>query len=313
MKKNHSLRDYFTFSRKERLALLVLLLVTGTLFLLPSFFPGSGKVRYSTADSSWIREMARRTVPSGDSFQRTGKKLTVAEPESQAGPPAVLFPFDPNTVSGEEWSRLGLRDRTIRTILRFREKGGIFRKPEDLGRIYGLHPEEFNRLQPWIRLESPFKPTGSTSPETFSNRPSFPTYKKKEYRQVDINDADSADWVLLPGIGARLAARIVSFREKLGGFYNPDQVAETWGLPDSVFINIRPYLSLGNRSHRKLNLNAVAEAELKAHPYFRWQILKPLLAYRAEHGPFGRVEDIRKIQAISDSVYRKISPYLLVE
>lgn len=313
MKKNHSLRDYFTFSRKERLALLVLILVTGTLFLLPSFFPGSGKVRYSTADSSWIREMARRTLPSGDSFRRTGKKLSVSVPEREADPPAALFPFDPNTASGEDWSRLGLREQTIRTILRFRAKGGIFRKPEDLGRIYGLRPEEFSRLAPWIRLEHPAKPTGRTRPEPFSYRPSFPAYKKKEYRQIEINDADTADWVQLPGIGSRLAARIVTFREKLGGFHSPEQVAETWGLPDTVFSGIRPYLHLGKTSHRKLNLNTVAEAELKAHPYFRWHILRPLLAYRAEHGPFGRVEDIRKIQAISDSVYRKISPYLLVE
>ena len=313
MKSRHSLKDYFTFSRKERLAVLVLVLVTGTLFLLPSFLPRAGREQFTAADSSWIREMTSLVKRPDDSVRLPRKKPAYFSPENSP-PPAVYFPFDPNTASGADWTRLGLREKTIRTILRFREKGGVFRRPEDLGRIYGLQPDEFRRLQPWIQIKATGKPARLTRDTVFFTPPSSPpAYRKKDYRILDINEADSSHFVLLPGIGPRLAARIVAFREKLGGFYSPEQIAETWGLPDSVFRRIRPYLKTGSTGHRKWNINTVTESELKGHPYFRWQVIRPLLAYRAEHGPFRGVEDIRKVQALSDSVCRKITPYLMTE
>jgi DNA uptake protein ComE-like DNA-binding protein len=41
---------------------------------------------------------------------------------------------------------------------------------------------------------------------------------------VDINSADTSAFIALPGIGSKLAARIVNFRDKLGGFYSIEQV-----------------------------------------------------------------------------------------
>ena len=65
-----------------------------------------------------------------------------------------LFYFDPNTITGSDWKRLGLRDKTIKTIENYRSKGGHFYKPEDLQRIYGLHDDEYERLKPYIKIES---------------------------------------------------------------------------------------------------------------------------------------------------------------
>ena len=65
-----------------------------------------------------------------------------------------LFYFDPNTIIVSEWKRLGLKDKTIKTIENYRSKGGRFYKPEDLKRIYGLHNDEYERLKPYIKIES---------------------------------------------------------------------------------------------------------------------------------------------------------------
>ena len=59
---------------------------------------------------------------------------------------------------------------------------------------------------------------------------------------VNINTADTSAFIALPGIGNKLALRIVNFRDKLGGFYSIDQIGETYGLPDSVFRKIKPIL-----------------------------------------------------------------------
>jgi len=61
---------------------------------------------------------------------------------------------------------------------------------------------------------------------------------------IDINVADTTAFIALPGIGSKLANRIVSFRSKLGGFHSVEQIREVYGLKDSVYQRILPFLTL---------------------------------------------------------------------
>ena len=88
------------------------------------------------------------------------------------------------------------------------------------------------------------------------------------------------------------------------------QVGETFGLSDSTFQKIKQYLKLENETIRKININTATVDELKAHPYIRWSLANPIVAYRNEHGPFLKVEDIKKVMAVTEDAYKKIAPYL---
>ena len=59
---------------------------------------------------------------------------------------------------------------------------------------------------------------------------------RRRQAAIDINTADSTAWVALNGIGPGFAKRIITYREKLGGFYQVDQLKEVYGL-DSVWVN----------------------------------------------------------------------------
>jgi competence ComEA-like helix-hairpin-helix protein len=225
-----------------------------------------------------------------------------------------LFYFDPNTLSEEGWKKMGLRDKTIRTIRNYLEKGGRFRKPEDVKKIYGLFPDEFERIASYIRIAGEPKeerPVESAESTPSGNQP-VKSYTAR-YAAIDINTADTTAFIALPGIGSKLAARIVNFRDKLGGFYSINQVAEIFGLPDSTFQKIRQYLKLDDPSLRKININTATIDELKAHPYIRYSLANPIVAYRKEHGPFSKVEDLKKVMAVTEEIYLKISPYLSVQ
>ncbi len=190
-------------------------------------------------------------------------------------------------------------------------KGGHFYKPEDLQKIYGLHKDEYERLKPYVKIESK---TASSNEQFVSPRSNEGTQPAKKfatrYSVIDINTADTSALISLPGIGSKLAARIVNFREKLGGFYSVDQVGETYGLPDSTFQKIKQYLKLDNASVKKININTATIDEMKAHPYIKYSLANPIVAYRNEHGAFSKIEDIRKIMAVTDEIYQKIAPYL---
>ena len=129
---------------------------------------------------------------------------------------------------------------------------------------------------------------------------------------VDINAGDSAAFDALPGIGGSYSRRIINFRNRLGGFYKVEQIAETFGLPDSVFQKIKPLLKISGNDVKKLNVNTAKEEELKAHPYIRWQLAKVITEYKKQHGDFKTLQDLKKIMTIDEETYNKISPYLII-
>jgi len=293
------------------------------IIFLPKVFTTRSTSKSSTIDSTWVAEIKKlekeqsepeihKVSESDDAssyqYDRTKNKYTETNKKE-------LFYFDPNKLSIDGWKKLGIRDKTIQTIQNYLNKGGRFKKSEDLQKIYGLRQHEYEMISPYIQIESL---SITKNQENFINikpQTESPTTKNftSHYSVIDINTADTTAFIALPGIGSKLAARIINFREKLGGFYSVDQIGETFGLPDSTFQKIKQYLKLESISLKKININAATIDELKVHPYIKWSIANPLVAYRNEHGNFSNLEEIKKIATITDDVYKKISPYLIAQ
>lgn len=326
MKWKEFVMDYLTFTRKDRIGVLLVVVLILIVFFLPKFFSHGGSSKPDNPDTAWIAAMKRleQKEPENDEKQfsrqnSNDENYAYQYDHSKSNyydqPKGELFYFDPNTISPEGWKKLGLRDKTIHTIQNYLSKGGHFKKMEDLQRIYGLHPDEYDRLAPFIKIESvgeTKKQDKFTVVKFVTENQSLKTFSSR-YSPVDINTADTTAFIALPGIGNKLAARIVNFRDKLGGFYSVAQVGETFGLPDSTFQKIKQYLKLENVSVRKININTATVDELKAHPYIKWSIANPIVAYRNEHGSFSKVEDIKKMMAVTDEIYNKIAPYLTTQ
>jgi len=323
MKWREFIRDYLTFTRKDRIGILIVV----SLMLLTLFLPGilskTTSNQPTQIDTAWVTAVKKLEVKVTDStsdyyqknedektysYQYDKTKSSYNESNIAKG---ELFYFDPNTTSTSEWKRLGLREKTIKTIENYLSKGGHFYKPEDLQKIYGLHDDEYERLKPYIKIESI---TSKPNEELVSLKSKDEVTSAKiytaRYSTIDVNAADTNAFISLPGIGSKLASRIVTFREKLGGFYSIEQVGETYGLPDSAFQKIKQYLKLDNALVKKININTASVDELKAHPYIKFSIANPIVSYRNEHGTFTKVEDIKKVMAVTDEIYKKIEPYL---
>ena len=319
MKWKQIVKEYLTFSRKDRIAVLTLAFLLIFVAFVPQIFSRkSSPKQIGAADTAWITEIrkleVKRPETDGDkTFRENDPTEKSVQYDHSKGsyfnnPKAELFYFDPNTIGPEGWKKLGLRDKTIKTIQNYLSKGGHFYKPEDLSRIYGLFENEYARLEPYIRIEK--KETDVTHFKPVETLTSTLSVKTERYKVIDINTADTSSYIALPGIGSKLAARIVNFRDKLGGFYSISQVGETFGLPDSTFQKIKQYLKLENGPVKKININTASVDELKAHPYIKYSLANPIVAYRNEHGLFSKIEDIKKVMAITEDVYTKIAPYL---
>jgi competence protein ComEA len=307
--------EYLFFTRKERIAIIFVVLLMMVYPLIPTLYVLINKpdpVDHKTFEN----EIASLDMKEPDSNSAYSKQnYPQYQPsEKKYYDKAVkgeLFYFDPNTLSIEGWMKLGVREKTANTIHNYLSKGGRFYKPEDISKIWGLHEDEVQRLLPYIRIE----PKPARNYNKYPGSENTKTYEKSTYTitPCDVNYSDTAAFIALPGIGSKLAARIVAFREKLGGFYKIEQVAETYGLPDSTFQKIKSRLVIGNSNVKKLNINMATIDELKAHPYLRYNIANAIVQYRLQHGSFSSVADIKKIMMITDDIYNKAAPYLIVK
>ena len=71
------------------------------------------------------------------------------------------------------------------------------------------------------------------------------TQKPPPAAPVDVNSADAATLQTVPGIGPRLAERIVAFRQTNGAFASPDDLLDVRGVSDRLLEKIAPYVKFG--------------------------------------------------------------------
>lgn len=222
-----------------------------------------------------------------------------------------LFDFDPNKIGLADWVKLGLSEKQATTIENYKAKGGKFRKPEDIRKIFVLSDEKKEELLPYVV-------TGETPPIA-KEKAQFEKSDIKErivYERpkiiVDINLADSAGFEKLYGIGPKLASRIVQYREWLGGFYTIDQIREVYGLPDSTFQKLKPDLRISAIELKKIAINSADYNTLKKHPYTR-NLAYRIVKYRDSNTPFKTKEHICRIPEMTDELCRKLQRYIVLE
>ena len=214
----------------------------------------------------------------------------------------TYFNFDPNTISKEQWEKLGFKDWQIKTIFNYKEKGGSWKTKADVKKIYGLAETDYYKLEPFILL-----PNEISKSETSAT--------KKDYtKKVNINTANAKELTNLKGINSeKYAEIIVKYRTELGGFVKKEQLKEVWNLKIETYNEFVNQLELGVVLPQQLNLNKATAEELKVHPYIDWNIAKAIIAYKKSHGSYKDVHDIKQIHLITDEIYSKIAPYLTVK
>ncbi|MBG9376302.1 helix-hairpin-helix domain-containing protein [Panacibacter sp. DH6] len=229
-------KDYFTFTKSERISVYILLCIIIASIILPYFY--RKQFRDPVTDPALQEQL--NALLKEDSVGNDNNNIVSTGQQTFQQPAQVgeMFPFDPNTLGADGFRKLGLRDKTINTIINYRNKGGRFAKPSDIKKIYGLREEEADRLIPYIRIHTPGINTAN------ERVASEPAYTKPVISKIDINTATEEEFKSLPGIGDVLSKRIVKFRNSIHGFESIDDLRKTYGLSDTTFQKIRPMLTI---------------------------------------------------------------------
>ena len=127
---------------------------------------------------------------------------------------------------------------------------------------------------------------------------------------IELNTADTAELQRLWGIGPVLSARIVRYRDLLGGFTRKEQLREVYGLADSVYDRIAPRVTVDTTRLQHLDINTATYGQLLRHPYLDKHQVAAIVRLREKQGAFQSLDDLHQIPIIEQETYTKITPYL---
>ncbi len=273
-----SLRKWFSFSKGERVAIITILALILLLILACVFRPSRKSLTDESLHNLDSLLALRQAAIELQQQQQAEKSQEVAELHP--------FPFNPNTLTEEEWLQMGLTDRQVRNIMNYKAKGGKFYSKNDLGKLYTISEEEFAQLEPFIVLPevSRGKNTKTSAKSGVSTGSTTAPTEKKAIPIVDLNTVDSTTLVELPQIGPYTAVRIIEFREKLGGFIDKEQLRDVKGMDDARFAAIQPYINLAAVEIRKVDVNRADFKTLVHHPYLNYEQVKRIVNQREKRG-----------------------------
>ncbi len=290
------LRNYFGFTKQQGRGLFVLLLLCIIVVVLRLFIP--------IIDSK--PKLVLKTLPPllPDSVNTPYNKKNSVQDERQN---IQLFKFNPNTVNYEQLLQLGLSPSSAKTLIKFRNKGFVFRKKRDFIKVYGINEQDYLRLEPYIILEIDNPKNGAYDNKLMPAEPIANTSDKKTVPKIiEINSADSLALIQLNGIGPVFAKRILKYRSLLGGFTKLDQLKEVYGIDEPLYNKIHPLLRVNDELIHRLKLNSDDFKTLNRHPYISYELTKQLMNARKKRQL--NEESFRSILD-NETLYQKLNPY----
>jgi competence protein ComEA len=93
-------------------------------------------------------------------------------------------------------------------------------------------------LAAWLALAG-LAPLGAQAPA----QPTAPQAPPAE-ALVDLNNASSAELERLPGVGPRMAERIIEYRDRTGGFKKIEELMNVQGIGEKIFLNLKPLITI---------------------------------------------------------------------
>jgi DNA uptake protein ComE-like DNA-binding protein len=148
--------------------------------------------------------------------------------------------------------------------------------------------------------------------ELYSVKTKKPSVKVRERPKMvlEINTCDSASLDGLPGIGPVLSARIIKFRNLLGGYVSVNQLREVYGLSEETLNLISGSLIVDTTAIRKININSADYKKLIRLPYFEKSEVPAILKYREMKGTIGSMKELVDNKIIPAERAERVRSYL---
>ena len=187
---------------------------------------------------------------------------------------------DINKIGARDLEKVGFSQPDAAFLVKFRNTVGRFNAVESFVSIHRL-PQEY---KDWLKKNAFISP-------------------------LELNAATVVELKSFSGVGDKLAARIVSFREKLGGFVDSKQLYEVYGLDSAVVFAMLPVLKTETEV-AKLNVNEASLEEMISHPYIDYRMAMEIIKERS----VAKIQSLQFLErSYSPELVSKITRYVIYD
>ena len=223
-----------------------------------------------------------------------------------------IYPFNPNFISDYKGYKLGMTIAQIDKLHNLRKQNKYVNSNAEFQKLTGVSNDWMKQYAPYFKFPDwVTKKSASKFQTNFENK--YQKFEKKETKIVvqDINTANQADLEKVYMIGEKLALKIISEREKFGGFANMEQIGFIWGISPEAIDDLNKKFQIKSAGNlKKIKINELPIKELQQFPYFNYTIAKNIVTYRSMNGEFKNIEDLTKVKQFPIEKLKIIAVYL---
>ncbi len=211
--------------------------------------------------------------------------------------------FNPNYISDYKGYTLGMSPVEIDRLHQYRAQDKFVNSAEEFQKVTGISDSLLHTISPFFKFPDWVKNVRKSVKVTSQGE------LTKKVR--DLNLASANDLKQIQGIGEKLSARIIKFRDKLGGFLINEQLYDVYGLePEVVQRTLREFKVLQPPDVKKININTANVEELASLIYLRYNVAENIVTYREENGVFTSLSDLFNVSEFPVNKIDRIGLYL---
>ena len=308
----------FLLTGEQWLGVCILALLAGvTLFLVHRFQPSEPEVVEVVSDSV-LTQFATYQAQQDSIRKATWKKQ---HPRDTIA--IRMQVFDPNTADSSTLVHLGLKKWQVSNMLKYRAKGGRYRKAEDMKRLYGMTDSMYQALLPYIQIDTvaikQYRDSVRKSQMDSVRTDSLPRYiSPKRDTILNLRTADTTELKKIRGIGSYRARQIVRYRKELGGFVHTEQLREIKALQPLLTDSLQAdsllsHFWIDSIIIVPLQVNNCRAETLERHPYLSFEQAKAVYELRRKKIRLESIEQLRRLDCFTEEELRRVEPYLSFE
>ncbi|WP_276165798.1 ComEA family DNA-binding protein [Zobellia alginiliquefaciens] len=226
-----------------------------------------------------------------------------------------IYPFNPNYITDYKGYTLGMSLEEIDRLHNFRKEGKFANSAEDFQKVTKISDSLLQLISPYFKFPewTQGREKSTSSYKTYHTKDQGSSSNQSEVKQMvtDINQATIEELREINGIGEKLSARIVKFRDRLGGFLVNEQLYDVYGLePEVVERTLKRFQVLKKPVVEKININTASAEKLSKLVYLQKQVSKSIVNYRNDNGTILSFNELLKIENFPVEKIDRIKLYL---
>ena len=302
-----SIKSHFRFNKQERNGIFFLLFIIVALQLLFYFvrtYPGLSKNPALEVDAE---------------LQARIDRLKEGNTESDS---IKIYPFNPNYITDYKGYSLGMSPEEIDRLHLYRSKNEFVNSAGEFQEVTQISDSLLRVISPYFKFPDWVREHGSR----LQNRNETQGYARsgrvittsrglgkgnrtKDYQ--DLNLATEADLKVVYGVGDILSARIIRFRDRLGGFLVSEQLNHVYGLEKEVVDRILEQFRINDPPEiKKIDINEASAAEIAKLVYINYEVALRIVAHREVKGILGSFGELMEIEDFPSEKIDIIQLYL---